>query len=148
LVAKVTPLLGQIQLAVDEHLRLGGDQARIGEEDADLAIVELSGGPAVLALHPCRLRPLLEEARLIDHQDRGRIGQVLAHIRHQIVAHGVHVPARGVQEALHPVGGRLACFLGQLPAILALGVAEQALEIGQRALARLSALEVGHNAGM
>jgi hypothetical protein len=59
------PAAGQVQLPVDERSCPG---AGVGEEDAQLAVVDLAGGARVLALHPHRGGPLLEEPRLVDHQ--------------------------------------------------------------------------------
>src|SRR4029453_15605346 len=43
------PALGQVQLPVDHRPPLG---AGVGQEDAELAVVDLAGRAGVLALHP------------------------------------------------------------------------------------------------
>src|SRR5258706_16444589 len=43
----LAPLLGQIQVAVDQAVAQGGDG---GEKDADLAVVHTAGGSAILGL--------------------------------------------------------------------------------------------------
>ena len=63
----VGPALGQVQLPVDHRPPL---RAGIGQEDAELAVVDLAGGAGVLALDPHRGRALLEEPGLVHHQDR------------------------------------------------------------------------------
>ncbi len=101
-----------------------------------------------MALDPGRLGPLLEESGLVEDQDRRRIAQVLAHIGHQIVTHRVRVPARRIHEPLHAIGGALTRLLGQLPAILALGMAKQAFAIRQGAAPRLGPLKARRNPRM
>src|SRR5687768_6354226 len=60
------PLLGQIQLAVDESLTPIGS---VGQEHSHLAVLRLACGAGVLALDPDALLALLDEARLIDDED-------------------------------------------------------------------------------
>jgi len=43
------PTLRQIEFAVQQRVTFG---ASIGQEDADLAVLNASGGPTVLPLHP------------------------------------------------------------------------------------------------
>ena len=45
----VGPVDGQVQRAIDQHLAM---TARIAEEHADLAVLDPTGGAAVLPLHP------------------------------------------------------------------------------------------------
>ncbi len=65
--AIVGPPLGQVQLPVEE-----GAPARrgVGEEDPDPAVLDPPRRAAVLPLHADRLATLLEEAGLVDDQDR------------------------------------------------------------------------------
>ena len=51
------------------------------------------------------------------------------HIRSQIVAHRIRVPLSRIQQTLHPVGRVFTESLGQLPAVFALDVGEQAIEV-------------------
>jgi hypothetical protein len=64
---------------------------------------------------------------------------VLHHVVAQVVADLVSVPAGVVEQPLHPIGGVVAGLFGQLPAVLALGCAEQALEEPAGAAADLDA---------
>ena len=63
----VGPVLGQIQLAVDEGAALVRD---IGGKHADLAVGDLARRSGVLAAHAARVLALLEKAGLVDHQHR------------------------------------------------------------------------------
>jgi hypothetical protein len=94
-----------------------------------------------LALHPGRLAALLEEPGLVDHQHPARVTQVLDHVAAHVVAQGVGVPAGGGQQPLHPVRRRLPGVLGQLPAVLAPDVTEQAAQEPGRPAADLRAGE-------
>ena len=94
-----------------------------------MAVLDPPGRAAILSRHPCRLRAFLEEARLVDHEHRLRIAQMRHHVLLQIVAHGVHVPACGIEQALHAIGGALTEDFGELPAILARDMGEQAVEV-------------------
>jgi hypothetical protein len=141
----VGPAFGQVQLPVDERPPLAAD---IGEEDTQLAVVDLAGRARVLALHPDRGRALLQEARLVHYQHRAFLAQVLHYIGTQIVADPIGVPVGGGKQPLHAVGGALVGVLGQLPAVLAVHVAEQAAQIGQRPPARLRAGEPSRDPGV
>jgi hypothetical protein len=66
---------------------------------------------------------------------------VLGRVGGQVVADGVGVPVGPGDQVLYPVGGRVAEVLGQLPAVLPLGVAEQAADGGYRPPPRLPAGE-------
>jgi site-specific DNA recombinase len=101
------PFLGQVQLPVDQRPPLA---AGVGEEDADLAVLDAPGGPRILALHPGRLGALLEEPGLIHHQHPARVAQVLDHIGTHVITQRIGVPAGGRQQPLHPIGVvSLAC---------------------------------------
>jgi hypothetical protein len=52
---------------------------------------------------------------------------MLDHIAAQLVADRISVPAGLVQQPLHPVGRELTSVLGQLPAVLTVDLAQQAL---------------------
>jgi hypothetical protein len=73
----VGPAFGQVQLPVDHRPPLA---AGVGQEHAQLAVVDLAGGARVLALHSHRGRALLEEPGLVHHQHRARVAQVLDHL--------------------------------------------------------------------
>ena len=95
--------------------------------------------PLVLALHTHALLALFEKTGLIDNQHAIRVGQVLAHVRLQVVPHLISLPDRSSQQMLETVGSRLPGLLSQLPAILALDRTEQSLQISQHLPARLGA---------
>jgi hypothetical protein len=119
------PLLGQVQLSVHQRPPLS---AGIGEEDPDLAVLDATGRARVLALHPRRLAALLEKAGLIYHQHPAGVAQVLHDVGAHVIAQRLWVPAGGGQQPLHPIGGGLPGVLGQLPAVLAFHVTEQAAQ--------------------
>src|SRR6266702_535774 len=66
---------------------------------------------------------------------------MLDHIAAQVVADPVGVPAGLVQQPLHAVRAGLPGLLGQLPAVLAFGAAEQAPQEGAHPAAGLHPLE-------
>src|SRR5918995_105818 len=63
--AVIGPLLGQIQLPVDESLSSAGG---VGQKHPNLAVLPLADGASVLALYPYASLSLLDEARLVDSQ--------------------------------------------------------------------------------
>jgi len=130
----VGPGFGQVQVPVDQRHPTGG---RIRQEDRDLAVLLFAGGAGVLALDPGRAVTLLHKARLIQHQHRIGSTQLLHDIVAQVVAHPVGVPPGAIQQPLHPIRGHLTGLLGQPPAVLALDLAQQPSQVGQRATARL-----------
>jgi hypothetical protein len=98
----------------------------IAQKDADLAILDASRRPGVLACDTNRFGPLLQKPGLVNDQDRVRIAQVLHHIGAQIIAHRLRIPARRAQQPLHPVRAALPHGLGQLPAVAPLDRVQQA----------------------
>jgi hypothetical protein len=63
-----------VELAVDEGV---APQPGVGEEHADLTVLDPSRGPRLLPLHAGRPVPLLEEAGLVEHEHGTGIAQVL-----------------------------------------------------------------------
>ena len=61
------PALGEVQRAVQQRMTC---LAGIGEEDAELTILDAPCCPAVLALHSHRLIFLFYKARFIDDENR------------------------------------------------------------------------------
>jgi hypothetical protein len=106
----------------------------MAQEHADLAVLDASGRAAVLALHACRVQPLLDEPGLIDDQHRSVVAQLLDDVLAQHVARGVRIPLRALQQVLHAVRRGLAQPLGQLPAVLARHFAQAPLQVLQAAL--------------
>jgi hypothetical protein len=76
---------------------------------------------------PAERSPFLHNARLVQHQHRIGIPQVLHDVVAQVIPDPVGVPPRAVEQPLHPVWGLLPGLLGQPPAVLALNLAQQAL---------------------
>jgi hypothetical protein len=97
----------------------------VGPVDADLGVVDLAGGPGVLALHPDRAGALLEVAGLVNHQHGRRVAEVLDHVRAQVTADAVVVPHRPGQQVLHPVRAGVANVLSDPPAVLPGQVGQQ-----------------------
>src|SRR5215207_4776339 len=95
----------------------------IGEKDTNLAVLDAPSRAGVLAMDAGRLGAFLEKARLIQHQDRIVIAQVLDHIGPQVIAE----------------------CLGEVPAVLPLQGSQQALKISQGASARLRAPKLRGN---
>jgi hypothetical protein len=68
----VAPVLWQIQVAVDQPVAQGGD---VGEEDADLAVVDAASGPTILRLDASRVGAAFGKGAFIeDQQGKERIG--------------------------------------------------------------------------
>jgi hypothetical protein len=114
--------LRQVQLPVDHAVPGTGG---IGQVDGDLGVVDLAGGAGVLALHPDRPGALFQIPRLVDHQHRLGVGQVLDQGVTHVIADGVLVPGRPSQQVLQAVRGRLAGVLGDRPAVLPGQVSQQ-----------------------
>src|SRR3954453_1941392 len=130
----IGPDLGQIQGAVDQGVAM---PAGIAEKHPDLAILDAPRRARVLPLHPDRLAPFLDKAGLVQHQHGIGVAQLRDNIGAQIVAHLIGIPAHAGQKILHPVGRAVTRMLGQLPAVLTLHRAQQALQIGPYPPARL-----------
>jgi hypothetical protein len=67
------------------------------------------------------------------------VAQVLDHIAAQVLSDQIWIPPGSRQQPLHAVWSALTGVLGQLPAVLARHVAQQAAQVGQRPPARLGA---------
>jgi hypothetical protein len=132
------PALGQVERAVDQGVPL---RAGVGEEHADLAVLDPARGAGILPLHADRMRALLHEAGLIQHQHRPRIAQVLDDVGPQVVADPIGVPTHPTEEILHPVGRGIPGGFGQLPTVLALDRRQQPTQVGQRTAPRLDPAE-------
>src|SRR4029453_18481586 len=69
------------------------------------------------------------------------VAQLLHDVLAEVVTDPVGVPPRAIQQPLHPIRGHLTGLFGQPPAVLALNLAQQALQVGQRPAARLHPTE-------
>ena len=130
----VGPLLGQIQFTVDQGMALA---TGIGQENTDLTVLDPSRSPRILARHAGRLGSLLQEPGFVDDQHAVRRPQVLDHITAAQVARLVLVPQDMRQNPLGAPGAAVPDRFGQLPAVLALGRAEQPLQIQAHLAPRL-----------
>ena len=92
----------------------------VAQEHAHLRVLDPARRARILSLHPGRLGALLQEPGLVQHRHQHRrwVGQVFHHIALQVVPGRVRVPAHPRQELLHSVRRRVACGLGQLPAVV------------------------------
>src|SRR5215218_11071281 len=129
------PAPGQVERAVDESLTMA---AGVGQEHADLAVLDAPGRARILTMHAGRLRALLQKPGLVKHQDGLLIAQVLDDVGAQIVAYEIGIPAHAGEEVLHAVGGTVAGRFGQLPAVLALDRGQQPTQVSHGPLARLA----------
>jgi len=100
----------------------------VGREDPDLAVGDLARRAGVLPRHAAGGLALLEEAGLVDHQHRLRVGQRLQRVVAHQVAQRVGLPAAAAQDGLLPPGAGIARRLGPHPAGLAPLGAEQAVQ--------------------
>ena len=76
------PVLGQIELPVDQGM---AKAAGIAGEDADLAVLDPTSRPRILAADTDGVATFLQKSRLIDHQDAVGAAKRLDHI----VAHKI-----------------------------------------------------------
>jgi hypothetical protein len=93
----------------------------VGQENTDLAVLDPSRRPGILARHAGRPGSLLQEPGLVDDQHAVRRAQVLDHITATQVARLVLVPQDMRQNPLGAPGSAVPDRFGQLPAVLALG---------------------------
>src|SRR4051794_15389364 len=132
------PRLGQVEPAVDQRVP---PAAAVGQEHADLAVLDLAQGAAVLPRHPGRVPALLGEAGLVDDQHRILGAQAPDRVLAAQVAGRLLVPEHVAEHPLRAPGPGVADRLRELPAVLALDRPEQPLQVAPRLLARLGAHE-------
>ncbi len=126
----------------------------VGEEDADLTVLHLSGGATILPPDASRVLAPFGEATFIHDQHgegslvrsqlgpgRERVQRLLDQAAH-LIAHPVLVPDGAREQALHAVGSRLPGVFSDLPAIFPGDVTEDGLQVVQRVLAYFGAREV------
>src|ERR1035437_3763034 len=122
----LSPLLRNVKLPV--HQRRAFVRA-IAKKYADLAVLDAPRRAAILTLHTRRMLTLLQKTRLIDDEYRLPTVQFFHSIPAYPVARLFCIPARSVEKMLDRIRRRFAHPLGQLPAVLALTAAQQALQI-------------------
>ena len=99
--ARVTgPGLRQVQRPVNQRVPARGSIAKV---DRDLGVLDPARGAGVLPLHPRRGGAFLHVPRLIHHQHRAGITQLLHDVTAHVVADPVGVPPGPGQQVLHPV---------------------------------------------
>jgi hypothetical protein len=112
----------------------------VGQIHRDLGVLNPPGGAGVLPLHPDRVLALLQIARLINHEDRIRLGERVDNVAAQVITHRLGVPARSSKQMLQPVRSQVTAMLGDRPAVLALQPAQhpehQPARVSQRLVAR------------
>src|SRR5271166_3413477 len=124
--AVLCPLTGNVECAVHQRRAL---VRAIAEKHANLAVLDAPRRAAILTLHTRRMLTLLQKTRLIDDEYRLPTVQFFHYITAYPVARLFCIPARSVQKMLDRIRRRFAHPLGQLPAVLALTAAQQALQI-------------------
>ena len=109
------PLLRQIEPPIQKGMSLRGC---IGQEDAQLTVLDFASRSAILTLYTRRFHPLLEKSRLVDYPDPSRIAEPGDHISLQRIPHRICVPFRAVHQPLRRIRPLVADRFRQLPAIL------------------------------
>jgi hypothetical protein len=71
------------------------------------------------------------------------IPQMLDDLAAQLLPYGIRVPVSAAQHILEAIGSRRAADFRHLPAVLALGLTEQALQIRLHPVAGLRARKIG-----
>ena len=87
---------------------------------------------------------LFQESRLVDNERSAfALGQqVLLGVTDELVSHGICTPAGGTQQSLEAIRGGIAGLFGQLPAVFAFQLSQQAAEVVLGPLAQVAASKV------
>ena len=146
------PVLGHIQFAINEAMALLSD---VGEEDANLAVLDGATDAAILGRDASRMAPTLGEAALINgHNGKDRRGRSAGRVQGlpdqaaQQIAHAICVPDRTRKQALDAVRMSLTSLLSNLPAIFAGDVTQEGLQIKQSVVMNFGASKQGRQALM
>jgi hypothetical protein len=121
----VGPGLRQVECAVDEGVPV---PRRVGPEDPDPAVGDLARRAGVLPPDAAGRLALLQEAGLVDHQHRIRVGQRFQRVGAHDVAQRLRLPAATAEDGLLPPRPRVARRLGPHPPGLAPLRAEQPIK--------------------
>ncbi len=97
----VAPLLRQIQVAVEQTLKIAG---RIRNMNADYTVVDLAGVAAPLALHCGGMSALLWIAGIIDNADSLPVSMVARYNPLDSISHALLVPLGRSEETLQRSG--------------------------------------------
>src|SRR3954470_15337973 len=118
---------GRAYASVDQSLPVA---AGIGQEHANLAVLDPPRRARILARDPDRVLALLQEPGLVDHQHAVPIAEGLDHVSADAIAPAIRLPAAAPQQRLHAVGALKPGLLGQKPACLGPDPGQQAIEKG------------------
>jgi hypothetical protein len=141
----VGPLRRQIERTVQQRVP---QRTGIAQQHTDLAVVDLARRAPGLAGDASRVAALFQKARLIEHQHRLRVPQMLPDVGAQLTTHRLRVPEGPAPQVLNRSGGGVAAACRPLPAGFALGRTQQPPQRGYRPLARLGALDIGGQAAL
>jgi hypothetical protein len=114
-----------------------------GEENAGLAVALIARWTVMLLADSCRMLSSFEKARFVESRNTVRVPQSVQDEGTEVIANSIDVPDGPREQALHAIGGGFACLLSQLPAIFALGGAQNALHKPQGSCVRLWSGEAG-----
>jgi hypothetical protein len=115
--------------------------ARIAETHAHLTGLDPTGGAAVLAVAPDRMRAFLHKAGRIEHEHRLWILKVRHDRGAQVVAPLIRLPPGGIEQPLDAIRAVLSKPCGDLPAIFALTGRESRTQRAERPAARRDSAE-------
>src|SRR3954451_1184680 len=133
------PFPRQKELAIHQH---GSSPGGVGEEDADLTVLDLAQSSAPLARDPTTLGPLLGERAGIEDQDGVVLPQDPADMAPQLAQDRVVVPSAGADEELDVLVGDAGAD-GDRFGGLALQAADEAPNDQGGVLALFLAIEAG-----
>src|SRR5581483_6001090 len=130
------PVLRQEEAAVQRRVAAGGG---VGQEDADLAVVELTQPAAPLPADAAGGRALLGEAAAVHDEHAAGVAHRLGDVAAQLSHDRFVVPGAGADKVLHRLAG-VAGLVGDGLRRLALQAAEAALDDQRGQVALLTAV--------
>ena len=136
----VRPFLGQIEFPIEQRM---AQRAGIAQKHADLAVVHFPDRALYCRATPDRVAAFFGEPSFVEDQHAVGIAEMLPDISVQLVSDASVSHWAPAQQALEAVGSQLSADFRDLPAVLALGLTEQAAQIGQDPVAGLRAGEIG-----
>jgi hypothetical protein len=139
------PVLRQIPLVV--HARCAAP-ARITEQHPELAVLDPTGGTAIRAIAPNRMRTLLDAPGLLEHEHGLRGRKMGDNLSAQGVAHRLRFPRAAIEHPRHAVGAPLPEPFGHLPTSFALTSREPCTQLAECSAARLTSAATRRNAAV
>ncbi|GAA1738217.1 hypothetical protein GCM10009734_50040 [Nonomuraea bangladeshensis] len=136
-------MFGQVETPVQQRPPGRGG---VGQEHADLAVLDPARGAAVLPLYPGRGGAFLDEAGLIGDQDAAGAEPVDDEGSH-VIAYGVGIPASGAQQPLQLLGAGESGVFGQVPAVLEVEAGQQSTHVRIRRATWFDAAEPAGDPG-